>query len=123
MGLRHGLVERCQKRGDTGCSVPCGSNKKPSVHFVRHGVRHNVFGCPQDHVCGSVLKFEKDYRLRKEGHIAPLALHELPAKYEMLLGLYEGWKNFFTGWAQEKSPNYVPPTMKGIEAYRAKQRR
>jgi len=123
VGLRHGLVERCQNRGDTGCSVPCGSTKRPSVHFVRHGVRHNIFGCPQEHVCASALKFESDFRMRKNGHLSPFDADNLPAKYETMLGLYETWKNFFYGWAQKQSPDYKPPTQKAIEAYRATQRR
>ena len=101
------------------CSINCESTS-PSIQFIRHGERHRVFGCPADHVCGTVSKFMEDYDRQTEGVMAAYRFYEVPAKYAMLISMYKGWSAFFANRTDEMASGYKPKTMKQIDEFRAR---
>ena len=105
------------------CSVPCESKKAPSIHFVRHGARHEIYGCPGKHLCGSVRKFHADLHLQKEGVMERYSHQELPAKYAELIPAYEDWFGFFSNRQEKIESGNVPNTQRQIDEFRRKEGR
>lgn len=104
------------------CSVRCES-KGPSIHAVRHGARHRIFGCPAAHLCGTVRKFHADYAMQEKGIMAPYRHDELPGKYVEMIPLYDEWLAFWREWMEQRAPGNVPETGRQIEEYRRQEAR
>ncbi len=105
------------------CSVSCESKKAPSIHFVRHGERHEIHGCPGDHLCGTVRKMHGDYNLQNKGVMGRYGHAELPAKYAEMIPLYESWLAFFVNRQEKIAAGNVPDTYRQILEFRQREGR